>query len=184
MKFAGLFLVMSCIMAVGGCAKPEMATKETVNEAISDKQPLKADAVQEASASVKEGEVRDSLEPIPGAKELKPALEQIYFAFDSYTLSQEARDTLGKNASVMKYDPALNVRIEGHCDERGSDEYNLALGEKRARAALECLTALGIPRARIETISYGEEKPVTSAHEEPAWSRNRRDEFVITKEKF
>lgn len=188
MNAAGFFLVVSCaVMAAGGCAKPEMASsEEAVGAAPSTaaKPPHPAETVQDASAqqaSDKEDEMRASLAPVPGAAELNSAPEQIYFAFDSHALSREARDTLVKNARVMKADPEVKMRIEGHCDERGSDGYNLALGEKRASTAMQYLTTLGITPDRLTIVSYGEEKPAAPAHDEEAWSRNRRDEFVITR---
>ena len=81
----------------------------------------------------------------------------------------------------MKKNSALKVRIEGHCDERGSDEYNLALGERRAKAAMNYLVTLGIADKRLSVISYGKEKPVDPGHDEAAWAKNRRAEFVIQK---
>jgi peptidoglycan-associated lipoprotein len=80
---------------------------------------------------------------------------------------------------MIKKDSAAKVRIEGNCDERGSDEYNLALGEKRAKAAMEYLVTLGIPAERLSVISYGKEKPADPGHDEAAWAKNRRDEFVV-----
>ena len=106
-------------------------------------------------------------------------INTIFFELDSYTLSPAARDTLAKNAAVMKKKGGVKVRIEGHCDERGSDEYNLALGEKRARAALDYLVTMGVPAARLSVISYGKEKPADPGHDEAAWGKNRRDEFAV-----
>lgn len=123
-----------------------------------------------------------ALEPIPGASELKAAFEVIHFDFDSYLLSREARSSLVKNVEMMKYDPGISVRIEGHCDERGSDEYNLALGEKRARAAMQYMVTMGIPRQRLSVISFGKEKPVAVGHDQASWAKNRRDEFALTTE--
>jgi peptidoglycan-associated lipoprotein len=110
------------------------------------------------------------------------AFEKIYFDFDSYVLSQQARDVLSKNADLLKNkDTSLKIQIEGNCDERGSDEYNLALGEKRAKSAFNYLVTLGVPAERLSVISYGKEKPVDPGHDEAAWAKNRRDEFVVIK---
>ncbi|GFO59620.1 peptidoglycan-associated lipoprotein [Geomonas silvestris] len=112
---------------------------------------------------------------------LEGALQKIYFNFDSADLSSEARTTLSKNADLLAKQQGVSVRIEGNCDERGSDEYNLALGERRAKAARDYLVNLGVKAERISVISYGEEKPVDQGHDEAAWAKNRRDEFVIVK---
>ena len=100
----------------------------------------------------------------------------IYFEFDSTTLSQEARDTLTENAEWLKQDPARRLTIEGHTDEVGTDEYNLALGERRARAALEYLKNLGVEADRVDVLTYGEEKPASDTDE-----GNRRAMFIAGK---
>ena len=108
-------------------------------------------------------------------------LETVYFEFDSSTLSDAARQALTRNFAVMKNNPQIRIRVEGHCDERGTDEYNLALGEHRAQTAVHYLTAMGVRADRLSTLSYGKEKPADQGHDEAAWSRNRRDEFIIAK---
>lgn len=112
---------------------------------------------------------------------LQEELQKIYFEFDSSALSQTSREVLGKTADYLLRNSSVKVRIEGNCDERGSDEYNLALGERRAKAAQEYLVTLGVAADRIGTISYGLEKPADSGHTEEAWAKNRRDEFVVIK---
>jgi peptidoglycan-associated lipoprotein len=106
-------------------------------------------------------------------------LKDIYFAFDSYELDDAARSTLRESDAWLQDQPQARVEIEGHCDERGTVEYNLALGAKRARAAKEYLVALGISSDRLSTISYGEELPVCQEHDEECWQRNRRCHFVV-----
>ncbi len=106
-------------------------------------------------------------------------LKMIHFAFADYALSDEAQSILTENAQWMKAHPGIKVQIEGHCDERGSQEYNLALGEKRAEAARNYLVQLGVQSDMLSVISYGKEKPLDPAHNEKAWAMNRRDEFVI-----
>jgi peptidoglycan-associated lipoprotein len=105
-------------------------------------------------------------------------LKEIYFDFDKYDLRAEARETLKTNADWLSKNPAITVEIEGHCDERGNTEYNLALGAKRAEAAKDYLTTLGISPSRLSTISYGKEVPVCQEHNETCWQKNRRDRFV------
>jgi peptidoglycan-associated lipoprotein len=105
-------------------------------------------------------------------------LKEIYFDFDKYDLQANARETLKTNAGWLSKNPAITVEIEGHCDERGNTEYNLALGAKRAEAAKNYLTTLGISPSRLSTISYGNEVPVCQEHNETCWQKNRRDRFV------
>lgn len=101
------------------------------------------------------------------------------FPYDSYKLTNAARSAIQANADWLKANPSASVQVEGHCDERGTTEYNLALGERRANAAMEYLTKLGIEKSRLSTISYGEERPAVQGSDESAWSKNRRAEFVV-----
>lgn len=116
-----------------------------------------------------------------GTASAQQLLDKIYFDYDSAGLSDTARATLKSNYDVLKKKSAARVEIEGHCDERGSDEYNLALGERRAKGAKNYLVTLGINPDRLSTISYGKEKPADQGHDEAAWAKNRRVEFVIVK---
>jgi peptidoglycan-associated lipoprotein len=104
----------------------------------------------------------------------------VLFAFDSSVLSSEAKTLLEQKATWLSENPQVTAQIEGHCDERGTTDYNLALGDRRAFAAKQYLTTLGVPSSRLTTISYGEERPLDSGHNEAAWARNRRAHFVIT----
>ena len=107
--------------------------------------------------------------------------DHIYFDFDKSELTAEARDVLVKKAEYLKRNPNYAVRIDGNCDERGTNEYNLALGERRAHAAMDFLATLGVPEDRMSTLSYGEEKPLDSGSGEDAWARNRNDQFNLVK---
>lgn len=107
--------------------------------------------------------------------------EDIYFEFDSSSLVAEARDTLKRKADWMRANPNVSVAIEGYTDDRGTVEYNLALGERRAESAKSFLADLGIPASRMTTISYGKERPADSGHNETAWAKNRRVHFEIKK---
>lgn len=135
--------------------------------------------------------------PAPGqpAEEMKPEApamtdldaelrafedENIYFDFDRYNLKPEAVRVLDAKAAFLKAHPELRIQIEGHCDERGTSEYNLALGERRARSAQQYLVRVGIEQSRISAVSYGEERPFDPGHNEEAWAKNRRDHFVVT----
>lgn len=109
-----------------------------------------------------------------------PPLEMvtIHFEFDKYRLTEESRDIIVANAVALGEHQSAVIRIEGHCDERGTDEYNMALGEKRAMTARDYLINYGISSDRISIISYGESRPVDTGHNEEAWAKNRRDEFI------
>jgi peptidoglycan-associated lipoprotein len=106
---------------------------------------------------------------------------KIYFEFDRHDLSPDGRQILTEIAAYLKEHGELRLDIEGHCDERGTSEYNLALGERRACAARDFLVTMGIDAARIGTISYGEEKPEDPGKTEEAWSKNRRDQFIFSR---
>lgn len=106
-------------------------------------------------------------------------LERVHFDFDKSEISGSAVETLKKNASTIKGNETMRVLVEGHCDDRGTNEYNVALGERRARAALNYLVSLGVARNRLEMKSWGKERPLDKGHDEKAYSENRRAEFVI-----
>jgi peptidoglycan-associated lipoprotein len=106
--------------------------------------------------------------------------DRVFYDYDSAELSAEAQRTLERQAAWLKQYGSLSITIEGHCDERGTREYNLALGERRATAAKKYLTGLGIPASRISTISYGKERPAVVGSDESAWGQNRRAVTVVT----
>ena len=121
--------------------------------------------------------------PTPPTEIPKPSanaadLKVVYFAYDSFQLDDGARSALDSNAKLLRDNPTLNVSVDGHCDERGTVEYNQALGQKRAEAVQQYLTDQGIPVARFRVVSYGKERPADEGHDESAWSRNRRVEFT------
>jgi len=107
-------------------------------------------------------------------------LSDIHFAYNEYTIEEQDGSVLKSNASWLQKYPQTKVQVEGHCDERGSEEYNIALGAKRAQAAKDYLVTLGISGSRISTISYGKELPLCTEHDESCWSQNRRDHFVVS----
>ena len=107
-------------------------------------------------------------------------LKPLFFELDSADVSAEGQRVLQENAAIMKKYPAWQITIEGHCDERGTAEYNLALGERRALAAKNYLVSLGVPADKVKTVSYGKEFPFDPGHDDSAWSKNRRAHFVIT----
>jgi len=121
-----------------------------------------------------------------GQADLDKALEQLrnvslFFEFDSAVLTKDAQDKLANVASVLTAHPELKVRIEGNCDERGSEQYNLALGQRRADSAKKYLNSLGVQTAQLTAISFGAEKPKATGHDEEAWRQNRRDDLNAMK---
>ena len=117
--------------------------------------------------------------PPPPPKLEESQFQTIYFDFDKYNLLSKAKASLEHNYELLKRFPNAIIKIEGHCDERGTVEYNLSLGEKRAKAARDYLIGLGIEPHRISVLSYGKERPVDLRHNEEAWAKNRRDEFRV-----
>ena len=116
--------------------------------------------------------------------EMRAAVQQItdgrvYFAFDKFNVENQYKEMLKQKSDLMKQFPSIRVRIEGNCDDRGTQEYNLALGERRARAAYEYLVMLGVNPNQLEMISYGKENPAVQGNNEAAWAKNRRDDFRV-----
>lgn len=105
-------------------------------------------------------------------------MHRVYFDYDSSALRDDARATLARSADVIKQIPGVIIQLAGHCDERGTQEYNLALGDRRATAVRDYLISLGIPANQLLTVSYGEEQPAATGSDESAWSQNRRVEFL------
>jgi peptidoglycan-associated lipoprotein len=106
-------------------------------------------------------------------------LQAIYFDFDKYNVRDDAKPVLESNAAWLKKWASTKILIEGHCDERGTEEYNLALGEKRAKGAFDYLISLGVPAERLKILSYGKSQPLDMGHDEVAWAKNRRAQFLI-----
>ncbi len=107
-------------------------------------------------------------------------LGDVYFDFDKSELREDARERLARNAEWLRSHPEFEVTLEGHCDERGTNEYNLALGERRAAAARDYIVSLGVPANRLRTITYGEERPQCTASDESCWAKNRRAHFLVS----
>jgi peptidoglycan-associated lipoprotein len=141
-------------------------------------------ATAKSAAPKPEGNPSSSLEALRrGEAATAGPLKEINFEFDSANLSETARATLKSNAEWMKANTAARVQIEGHCDERGTADYNMALGAKRAQAAMDYLATLGVAANRMSTISYGQEIPVCKEHTEDCWAKNRRARFVASESK-
>jgi peptidoglycan-associated lipoprotein len=201
MKRYGILLAvfMAVVLALtltSGCSTPKKATKEDVTKSgtkpgLSDEELAKQRADQEArdralrEQALRDQEARERAERDKAAAEaarLKD-ISKIYFEFDRVELSTEAREILGKVAGLLKASPNKTLTIEGNCDDRGTNEYNLALGQHRADSAARYLQTLGIDRKRIKTISYGEERPVCTEATEACWLKNRNATFVYSERK-
>jgi peptidoglycan-associated lipoprotein len=116
----------------------------------------------------------------PHVERMLRNFERVHFAYDSSDLDESSKAALARNAGIMKEYPDLKIEVQGHCDERGTTEYNIALGDRRAAAVRQTLISEGVSPTRIDKVSYGEENPLASGSEEAAWSQNRRAEFRIT----
>jgi peptidoglycan-associated lipoprotein len=119
------------------------------------------------------------IEALNRVAEQKGYLQDAFYAFDESTLSTDAQTALTTSANWLKKNPQYNLLIEGHCDERGTEQYNLALGDRRANSAKDYMVALGVDAGRVRTVSYGEERPFDPGHDEAAWAKNRRAHLVI-----
>ncbi|MDP3947874.1 MAG: peptidoglycan-associated lipoprotein Pal [bacterium] len=154
--------------------KPEVAKSE---EQIREEGIREREArAREAAKKAEEARAREAAKPSEKPFSLKEV--KIPFDFDSFVLSTEAKDYLDTIASFLMKNPSIKIQIEGHTDERGTNEYNLALGQRRADSARKYLEDLGVSPKRIATLSYGEERPLDDGHNEEAWAKNRRAEFI------
>lgn len=183
-------LAVSLISLGVGCGGKEVVEQPVVDTSAEDEARRLAE--EEAARKAAEEQARAEAEAARARAEAQAAAarllqeqisafesEKIYFDYDKADLKPEAQATLEKKAEFLDANPSYSVTIGGHCDERGTNEYNLALGERRADAAKKFLNSLGISDDRITTVSYGEENPVATGHDESAWSQNRRDEFDL-----
>ena len=161
-KSVFVFFVLSLILNAilfEGCAKKEVKKDENVEES-----DLQIDNPRYGKVDIG----------------FSGEMKIIHFDYDKYSLSNESRETLKNNAEWIKKRGSVNVQVEGHCDSRGTEGYNIALGQKRADAVRKYLIDLGVVPKKLTTISYGEERPLIKSETERAWKKNRRAEFVIT----
>ena len=159
-------------------AEPADKTAALEKEKGLSEENLREEALREKA--LREKAMQDELSRKEAA--LKAArLEPIYFDFDQWSIREDQKEVMVKNSQWLKANPNSKVRLEGHCDERGTAEYNLALGQKRAEAVRAFLEGMGIPSQRMATISYGEERPVDAGHNEAAWTKNRRVDVLGVK---
>jgi len=188
-----LVLAFGITFFIGGCSQrksrvetsgvtststPSAAEKAAAEE---EEARRRAEAERRAAQSRAAGEAG-----APGAQKAMNEVqafesEPIYFEFDRSDIQPEYRPVLERKATFLRARPEYRLRVEGHCDDRGTEEYNLALGEKRANRVKDYLVDLGVPAGRISTISYGEERPAVRGNDEETWAKNRRAEFRLSK---
>lgn len=181
-------------LLVGGCANKEVVKSEEAVVPKSESVRMEAAKPEvKPLEQLKPVELPRTAETVPASSNqleqqsdkasfAESSFETVYYDFDRADLRQDAREALSKNAEIiLKSKSDAKIQIEGHCDERGSAEYNLALGERRAKSSLQYLTTLGVKADRLSIISYGKEKPAVQGNDEAAWAKNRRAEFVVVK---
>lgn len=175
-----LFVILALGLALlGGAA----CSKKNVNATSADGSAMEDEAarqrrLEEEARRQRELEQQRRAQGMAAVKE--EVANMIFFDYDKFDLRSDAREILKKKGALLKDNNTLKVVIEGHCDQRGTPAYNLALGERRARAAYEYLVTLGVASSRLSIVSYGEERPLDPGHNEAAYAKNRRDEFKIT----
>ncbi len=155
------------------CTKQVVEDEGDVVAGQEEMQGLKGEGITEEELEA----ARKKVAELRRKKSIK--ISNIYFVFDDFSLSEKAKKTLVEDAAWLMNNPQKEIVIEGHCDERGTEEYNIALGERRASSAKKYLINLGVKSSQLSTISYGEEKPADLGNDEEAWAKNRRDEFVV-----
>lgn len=165
-----VFSFLGAMILSVGCAK-KVAREEA---------PPAAEAAPPPAAEEAAPPAAEAAPAVEAPAVAERALQAIYFDFDKSDIRPDAKTTLDENTEWLKANSGVSIQVEGHCDERGTDEYNLALGERRAHSTKAYLGSQGINEDRLTTISYGEERPADSGHNEEAWSKNRRADFIVT----
>ena len=190
MRSVSLLLVIGLGVAVAACPSnpPPQTAPQPNADSLAAAERARQDSIDAANRAAQDEAERvrrqreaDSLAALSSAsEEIRNALAtMIRFDLDKSNVRADDMGTLDQKVAILQANPDLRIRIGGHCDERGSDEYNLALGNRRAQAAKQYLVSHGIDASRIETQSWGEERPMVDGHDETAWSQNRRAEFEI-----
>ncbi|HTZ18594.1 MAG TPA: peptidoglycan-associated lipoprotein Pal [Dissulfurispiraceae bacterium] len=175
-----IYVLLVLVVIVAGCAsrqevqseKPEQKAAPADQKKV-EKSPAESKA---ASENVSEKQLAEAQQLL---KKLQARIKDVHFDFDKYSLKDDAKPAVKELADILVKHVNLKVAIEGNCDERGTAEYNISLGERRAQAVKEYLVSLGVSSGRIETTSYGKEKPLCSDHNEDCWAKNRRAHMVL-----
>jgi peptidoglycan-associated lipoprotein len=175
----GNWAALLVVMSLAGCATTETATAPESTPTPPPAVPVKdasGPATYGAGDDSVSGNVRGSAEAVARDQQLAAQLQQavVYFDFDKSNIRPDAYEILNAHSAYLSSNPAARIRLEGHADERGTREYNMALGERRGNAAANYMSARGVARAQVEVISYGEERPAVMGANEAAWAQNRR----------
>jgi peptidoglycan-associated lipoprotein len=173
------------VLAYAGCAEKHLTkndgTASAQNESAIKQTVQPVTAGKSAEQNTKQVNSKEQTMGAQAAEQIAVDLTDIHFDFDRYSISPEDRQILSSHAGYLLKNKNVKIVIEGNCDERGTTEYNLALGDKRAREAKKFLVNSGVDQKKIKTISYGKERPLDPDHNEEAWAKNRRDHFVVSK---
>ena len=151
----------------------------TVTTATAQTVPTETDFVSPKTETVATEVLPNDIGELNRVAQARGYIQDAFFEYNDSTLTSDAQTALTSSATWLKKNPQYNLLIEGHCDERGTEQYNLALGDRRANQAKEYLVTLGVDTGRIRTVSYGEERPFDPGHDEAAWAKNRRDHLVL-----
>jgi peptidoglycan-associated lipoprotein len=174
------FVAAAILPMAQGCKKKPPTTTAEARPPVEAPAPPETRVPPPPAAAPRDVEVGDVMAADIAQLNTKGYLKDAYFDYDQSDLREDARGSLSGNAEWLKRYPSIQVLIEGHCDERGTSAYNLALGDRRANAARDYLDSLGIASSRIRTVSYGKERPACTEASESCWQQNRRAHFVIT----
>ena len=185
-------LLLSAVALMPACRSTKKTTKietprtdTTVSESRPPEvqpqvvEPQKDFVKTDTAPSVSSEDLPAGIDDLNRVAQEKGYIRDAFFGYDEATLSSDAQAALSGSAAWLKSHPQYNLLVEGHCDERGTEQYNLALGDRRANTAKDYLATLGVDASRIRTVSYGEERPFDAGHEESSWSKNRRDHLVL-----
>jgi peptidoglycan-associated lipoprotein len=172
-----LIFAVSCTKTYTRPSEEEVKPAEEIKEEV---MKVEEEAPEEIAYTGEEVISERDLSPEEVAEMAKTVFSDIYFDYDKYSILPESRPMLDQVASFMGENSEYNVVIEGHCDERGTNDYNLALGERRAKSTKNYLVSLGVPSAKVSTVTFGEEKPLCTVPSETCWQSNRRAHFVVT----
>lgn len=184
--FVVVAMIVLLLASVSACAKKPVASVEQADVVMVEEvaganggEKLQEPGVGMGSAESLDTQVIADAEPLEGRTSV--GLFPLYFDFDQSMIRSDQVERAEQNADFLRANPDVRVRIEGNCDERGTNEYNMALGQRRAMSGQKYMVNLGIAASRLDTISYGEERSLNFGHDELSWSQNRRDDFVIVR---
>jgi peptidoglycan-associated lipoprotein len=191
--FAITLMLLAIVIVTSACPKkapPHVAPSidtaptvppipPTVTTATAQTVPTETDFVSPKTETVAVETLPNDIGELNRVAQARGYIQDAFFEYNDSTLTADAQTALTSSATWLKKNPQYNLLIEGHCDERGTEQYNLALGDRRANQAKEYLVTLGVDTGRIRTVSYGEERPFDPGHDEAAWAKNRRDHLVL-----